>query len=88
MPVHGTWQAYPHHRLTDYRLDGDTVVLVPAVGAPRALTGPGAWTHAVLLAYLRPVGPDWRTAPWLTPIRDHATPVSARLAHSRCPPLR
>ena len=71
--IHDTWQAYPHHRLVDYRLDGDTAVLVPQGCAPRALTGPGAWAHAVLLAYFRPVGPDWRTAPWLAPIREQLT---------------
>jgi hypothetical protein len=68
--IHGTWQAHPHTALTGYWLDGDTAILHATEYAPRALTGPAAWVHAVLLAYLHPPTPDWRHAPWLDAIRD------------------
>jgi len=70
--VRGGWQAYPHAALTGYWLDGDTAILDSPHWAPRALTGPAAWTHAVLLAWLRPPAPDWRDAAWLTSVRDHS----------------
>jgi len=76
--VHGAWQSFAHTDLTRYWLHPDTttdthtdaVVLESGQWAPRALTGPAAWTHAVLLAYLHPMGEDWRDAPWLGPVRD------------------
>lgn len=70
--VHGGWQAYPHAAIVDYRLDGDCAVFTVVGCAPRALIGPPAWTHAVLTAYRHPGFGDWRTAPWLGPIRDAA----------------
>jgi hypothetical protein len=72
--VHGAWQAYPHAAIVDYRLDGDAAVFTAAATAPRALAGPPAWVHAVLLAYLHPALGDWRAAPWLAPIRDATRP--------------
>ena len=63
-------RAHPHTALTGYWLDGDTAILHATDYAPRALTGPAAWVHAVLLAYLHPPTPDWRDAPWLDAIRD------------------
>ena len=70
--VHGTWQAYPHAAISEYRVDGDCVVFTAQGCAPRALTGPMVWTHAVLLAYLHPGISDWQAAPWLGPIRTAA----------------
>lgn len=74
--VHGTWQAYPHRSLTGYHLhtttSQDVAVLDSDRWAPRALTTPAAWTHAVLLAWLRPPTDDWRQAPWLDAVRRHA----------------
>lgn len=70
--VHGAWQAYPHAAVVDYRLDGETGVFTVAGAAPRAVTGPAIWTHAVLTAYHHNGFGDWRTAPWLGPIRAAA----------------
>ena len=70
----GVWHAFAHTDLAGYHLDGDTAILLPHASAPRALTGPAAWAHAVLLAYLHPPTPDWREAPWLAPIRAAAEP--------------
>ena len=72
--VHGAWQAYPHAAIVEYHLDGETAVFTAAGTAPRALSGPAAWAHAVLLAYLHPAITPWQAAPWLAPIRDAARP--------------
>lgn len=68
--VSGRWLWFHHHGVMSYELTGQTSTLAFNDADPVALTGPGAWTHAVLFAYLR-IGPTrWMGAEWLQEMRD------------------
>lgn len=63
------WLRFDHTAVLDYRLDGEQSCVLGFVDAvPLRLSGPSAWCHAVLYAYLR-YGPGWQTAPFLHPLR-------------------
>lgn len=70
--VSGRWLRFDHNTVVEYRLDADqSCILTFANVVPLRLSGPSAWCHAVLYAYLR-YGAAWQTAPFLQPIRQAA----------------
>ncbi|MEV6922943.1 hypothetical protein AB0M46_00315 [Dactylosporangium sp. NPDC051485] len=74
--VRGRWLRYDHTAVAGYQMVADqSCVLTFETIDPLRLSGPSAWCHAVLFAYLR-YGTAWQTAPFLLPVREAARQVT------------
>ena len=74
--VNGKWLRFDHAAVVEYSLDGAACILSFTDAEPLRLTGPSAWCHAILFAYLQN-GPDrWPDALFLHPIREAARQIN------------
>jgi hypothetical protein len=73
--VRGRWLRYDHTAVVAYQVADQSSVLTFKAIDPLRLSGPSAWCHAVLFAYLR-YGAAWQSAPFLHPVREAATQMA------------
>src|SRR5207248_8970727 len=74
--VRGRWLRYDHAAVVSYQVADQSSVLTFETIDPLRLSGPSAWCHAVLFAYLR-YGPGWQSAPLLHVIRQVTQQLAA-----------
>ena len=67
------WRQFAHSAITGYELDSEACSIALTDAPPLRLTGPGAWSHAVLVAYWRYGADGLLQAPFLEPVRRTAS---------------